>query len=635
MKSVVVGTAGHIDHGKSSLVLALTGTDPDRLKEEKARGITIDLGFAHWTAGEVRIAFVDVPGHERFVRNMLAGAGGIDAVLLVIAADESVMPQTHEHFEICRLLGVTRGIVALTKCDLVDDETLQLVRLEAADLLRDSPLASAPVIPVSSRTGEGLDALRQALIAVARDIAPRPDDGPSRLPIDRAFSMKGFGTVVTGTLVSGRIRQDDELLLMPGDRPVKIRGLQVHGATREDARAGERVAVNVSGVEVADVKRGQSLVAPGLFEMARVMDVHLELLGSARPLVHGARVRVHQGTAELLGRVGLTRDRPAGALLPGQSSVARIRLERPAVLTRGDRFILRAYSPPATIGGGVVLDPHAPHTGIRTTSARDRFARIAMDQGAGSEQAIAVMVEERGVAGLPVAALTSRAGVAPHDVPALLERLRRAGLVDEVGGMLFAPGLRRELAARLESLVRGYHEDSPLSDGLPREQAREQLFAHAVPAFFDRVLADLAETGRIAGRDRLSAAGHVVALSPEEARAREVIERVLRESGVRPPDLEALVESTGVAGDVRERLVALLVRQRIVARIGGLYFHCDALENLKQDVRALKASDPNARVDVGSFKEKYGITRKFAIPLLEYLDRERITRRVGESRMVL
>jgi selenocysteine-specific elongation factor len=636
MKNVVIGTAGHIDHGKSSLVLALTGTDPDRLKEEKARGITIDLGFAHWTSDDVHVAFVDVPGHERFVRNMLAGAGGIDAVLLVVAADESIMPQTREHFDICRLLGVTRGVVALTKQDLVDEETLQLVRLELAELLRSTPLASAPVISVSSRTGEGLDALRRALVATARTVEPRRANGPARLPIDRAFTMRGFGTVVTGTLVSGRIRENDELLLVPGGRSVKVRGLQVHGARTIDAHAGQRAAVNLGGVDVEHVSRGQSLVTPHVLEPSRVVDAQIELLTTARPLRHGARVRFHQGTAERLGRVGLPRDESAEELAPGRTGFARLRLELPAVVTRGDRFIIRAYSPPVTVGGGVVLDPHPPRSGIRTVRARPRFAQLVPAGGdAPDDRAIALMVEERGQEGLPALALTARAGVPPDDVPATIQRLRGAELVDEIGGVLFAPALRPALAARVESLVREHHAAKPLVEGLPREEARERIFAHAAPVLFERILDDLSKAGRVTGRERLVGAGHAISLSPLELSARDAIEGALRAGGLKPPEPAAVQAANGIAPEIGARVLALLVRQKVAVKLGGLYFHQAALDRLKDDVRALKRTDATAHVDVASFKQQYDISRKYAIPLLEYLDRERVTRRVGEARVVL
>ncbi len=346
MKSVVVGTAGHIDHGKSALVLALTGTDPDRLKEEKARGITIDLGFAHTALGDVDVAFVDVPGHERFVKNMLAGVGGIDLVMLVVAADESVMPQTREHFDICKLLRIPAGLIVITKSDLADSETRELATLEVRELVAGSFLEGAAIVTVSARTGDGMADLRRALGAAAAAVRRTTEGGPVRLPIDRVFSVKGFGTVVTGTLVSGRIRPEDRLAVLPSasiDRPLIVRGVQVHGSKREEALAGQRAAVNLAGVEVADLQRGQALVTPGAFETTRVADAVLELLPGARPLRHGARVRFHQGTAEVLGRVAIIGPLGQAPLViePGGRGFVRLRLERPAVVTRHDRYILR------------------------------------------------------------------------------------------------------------------------------------------------------------------------------------------------------------------------------------------------------------------------------------------------------
>ena len=341
MKHAVIGTAGHIDHGKSALVRALTGVDPDRLKEEKDRGITIDLGFAHYEEAGVNIAFVDVPGHERFVRNMLAGVSGIDAVVLVVAADESVMPQTREHFDICRLLGVDTGVVALTKCDLVDADTIELVRLETRELVEGSFLEQAPVLPVSARTGAGLDELRAALRVVAKTPA-RSAEGPTRLPIDRVFTVKGFGTVVTGTLVSGELNVEKGLEIVPAGLRVKVRGLQVHGRDLKRARAGQRVAVNLAGIEVGDLRRGDTLVTPGGLAATRRFDASLTLLPSARPLKHGARVRCHHGTTEAMARVALSTATDAGAaptflsrLEPGTEAFARVRLEEPVALTRG------------------------------------------------------------------------------------------------------------------------------------------------------------------------------------------------------------------------------------------------------------------------------------------------------------
>ena len=376
MRSIVIGTAGHIDHGKSALVRALTGTDPDRLKEEQERGITIDLGFAHLqTEGppketqqtDVDLAFVDVPGHERFVKNMLAGVGGIDLVMLVVAADESVMPQTREHFHICRLLQVPAGLVVITKSDLSDRETLELARLEVRELVAGSFLADAPVVAVSSRTGDGLEVLeRRRSCRWRRRCRYAALTDPYGCPIDRVFSMKGFGTVVTGTLVSGRLQTEQELVVLPQQRDTRVSGLQVHGRSQASAEAGRRVAVNLGGVDVSDVARGHTLTDRGAFEPTRRLDARLDLLPEARPLRQGARVRFHCGTAELLGRVSLA-ERPRaetgpepGTLANPRELYARFHLESPAVVTRGDRFIVRAYSPSDTIGGGVVLDPRPP-----------------------------------------------------------------------------------------------------------------------------------------------------------------------------------------------------------------------------------------------------------------------------------
>ena len=643
-RSVVIGTAGHIDHGKSALVKALSGTDPDRLKEEKARGITIDLGFAHAQVGGFDMAFVDVPGHERFVKNMLAGVGGIDAVLLVVAADESVMPQTREHFAICRLLHVRAGVIALTKADLVDADTLELARLEARELVAGSALADAPIVAVSSKTGAGLDALRDELTSIAAAVPARPDGGAPRLPIDRVFSMRGFGTVVTGTLTSGRVQVDDEMVVLPSDRRVKVRGLQVHGAAQPSAGSGRRVAVNLGGVDVADLNRGDTLTRPGAFEVTRRFDAIVDLLPDAKALRHGARVRFHHGTTELLGRVALATAAaaehadhaeppraPLAELQPGRSAYARVRLEAPAVLTRGDRFILRQYSPAVTIAGGQVIDPVPARTPIRTAAAAARFARL----DAGEPDAVMVFVEERRGAGLTIDALARRAGMTAAEAQRVSGELSQAGTLVVVGRELFSAALVAALEQRLLSAIAEHHRASPMSEGLPREEAREKIFGHASPALFEDVVLRLAGSGKLAGRDRLVQPGRDVSLTPEEARAQEGLDRVFRTAGLAPPDLAGAASAAGVATAVAERVSKLLIRQKILVKVDTLFFHAAALEQLKQEVKALKGPGSPAKVDVAGFKERYGVSRKYAIPLLEWLDRERVTRRVGDARVVL
>ena len=638
MRAIVVGTAGHIDHGKSSLVLALTGTDPDRLKEEKARGITIDLGFAHARIGDLDVAFVDVPGHERFVKNMLAGVGGIDAVLLVIAADESVMPQTREHFAICRLLQIPAGVIALTKADLVDADMLELAQAEARELVAGSLIAEAPIVPVSSRTGQGLEPLRHALAAMAAAQPLRGGEGAPRLPIDRVFSMRGFGTVVTGTLTSGTLRVDDDLVLMPGGRRVKVRGVQVHGTQQPSVAAGHRVAVNLGGAEVADVSRGQTLTRDGAFDETRRFDAVVELLPDATPLRHGSRVRFHHGTSEILGRVALASEvgpaenpRPDYAQLePGDRTYARIRLEAPAVLTRGDRFILRRYSPAITIGGGRVLDPSPVRSPIRTSSARERFDRLDGDV----DRATLVFVDERRGAGMTLDALARRAGISMEESAAVAARRAASGQVLQAAGALFPMSLVAELEAQLTAAVGGYHTAHPLSEGMPREEARERVFGHASPALFDAVLGRLEAAKRVSGRDRLALPGQGVSLSAEEAQAQLALDRVFGEAGLAPPDIPTAAAAAGIQPVVADRVAKLLLRQKTLVKVDTLLFHREALEKLKAEVKGLKGQGA-AKVDVAGFKERYGISRKYAIPLLEWLDRERVTRRVGDGRVVL
>ncbi|MAG71164.1 MAG: selenocysteine-specific translation elongation factor [Vicinamibacterales bacterium] len=656
MKTTVIGTAGHIDHGKSTLVRALTGTDPDRLKEEKDRGITIDLGFAHYAQPDGAVlSFVDVPGHERFVKNMLAGVSGINAVLLVVAADESVMPQTREHFDICRLLHVGRGVIALTKADLVDAETLELAKLEVSELVADSFLVDAPIVPVSAVGGDGLDALKSALAEVTRDAPAAGGAGAVRLPIDRVFSMRGFGTVVTGTLATGQLNVDGELLLLPAGRRVKVRGLQVHGAKQAQAEAGRRVAVNLGGVELAEVSRGESLVTPDCFETTRRFDGVVELLASAKPLRHGARVRFHHGTSEVLGRVAVSgpvgaapdsgsagRSVADGEITPGGSAYVRVRLEAPAVLTRGDRYVLRAYSPSMTIAGGVVLDPQPPRLGVRTVGGRRRFDRLNRPPELSSVDdrllaAARVVIEEQAGHGLEVSALVRRLGASSDALERIVEQLEADGAAVRVGDRLVAPAVLDAGRDHLLAALSTYHRDHPLSEGLPREEARERLFRHADASVFERVLADLVAGDRIAARGHLALVSHRVSLSADEERARDAIAEAVRQGGLAPPDAAGLAALGGVDAAVGDRVVKLLIRQKVLVKVDALVFHAETLLRLKTEVSALKpeGSVEPVRVDVGTFKERYDITRKYAIPLLEFLDRERVTRRVGQGRVVL
>ena len=650
VKHLVVGTAGHIDHGKSTLVEALTGVDPDRLQEEKARGITIDLGFAPYRHGDTQLAFVDVPGHERFVRNMLAGASGIDCVLLVIASDESVMPQTREHFDICRLLGVGGGVVALTKADLVDEETLELVRLETRELIAGSFLDEAPLVPVSARTGAGLDDVRRGLAALADGVAGRPDGGIPRLPIDRAFTVKGFGTVVTGTQASGVLEAQGELRLLPGGRQVKVRGLQVHGESRPRSHAGQRVAVNLAAIGVEELERGDTLTTEQGLCAARRFDGRVTLLAGARPLKYGARVRFHQGTSEVMARLAIGAARPAagngqggaaaeaptfpGVLEPGGSAFARLHLERPVALTRGDRFVLRAYSPMVTIGGGVVLDPSPPAGRLRSTAGFARLRRLdALDEDAA---AVRIMVGEAGGEGLTLDVLAPRVGRTVAALRRVVEGLVERGGLVAMGGRVVASEPVEAVREALLEMVGAYHEAHPLEPGLPREEARERLAKRAGPALFEHVSGALAAEGRLATGRHLALSAHRIVLSDEEARVKGDLAAAFLREGFSPPDPAAWARERGVDEALAERMLKLLLRDGTVERLDALVFHRDVLDRLRVDVAGLKAGagDP-VRIDVAWFKQRFGITRKFAIPLLEYLDRVRVTRRVGQSRIVL
>ena len=646
-RSLVIGTAGHIDHGKSALVKALTGIDPDRLKEEQARGITIDLGFAHATIDDVNVAFVDVPGHERFVRNMLAGAGGIDAVALVIAADESVMPQTREHFEICRLLGLERGVIVITKADRVDADAVELATLDARELVAGSFLDGAPVVAVSARTGAGLDALRRVLAGLAGGAPRQERAGIARLPVDRVFTVRGFGTVVTGTLVSGEIRSGQDLSVVPDSREVRVRGVQVHGRDVASARAPHRVAVNLGAVDVAELARGMTLASPGALSVTRRVDGRLELLAGARPLKHGARVRVHSGTAERLARVAIcaaraTREAPwtiasvgeaSVAIPPGGEAYVRLRLERPLALTRGDRLVTRAYSPPATIGGGVVLDPEPPRAGLRRSTTLDRF--IALD---GADAFAHVWLREAGVRGLDAGELIARGGLGPEASRSALEALVAADRAVRVGARVFDRATWREIESRVVSALTAFHAAQPLAVGMPRESLREQAAPEAPASLVDDVLGALARSGRIAGADRISLTAHRPPVSPEDTRAADQIDAALRQAGLTAPDAAALAQATKLAPPRVERALQTLARAGTAMRVDALWFHADALERLRADVKALALARGGAApvtIDVATFKQRFGLSRKHAIPLLEWLDRERVTRRVGDRRIVL
>ncbi len=641
MKSVIVGTAGHIDHGKSALVRALTGIDPDRLEEEKRRGITIDLGFAHLELRDqrgapVRIGFVDVPGHERFVRNMLAGIGGIDLVLLVVAADAGTAPQTGEHFDICRLLNIPRGLTVITKSDLVDRDTVDVVRLELEDFLRGSFLASAPVIAVSAKTGEGLDDLKRELARTASAAPARDTASAPRLPIDRVFTMKGFGTVVTGTLVSGTVRREQELEVFPGGRRVRVRGVQVHGSGTEQAVAGERTALNLAGAAVEDLARGMTLTPPAVFRASQRADVSLSLLPSAKPLRDRARVHLHAYTLETIAEVVLIAGEGARAtpLKPGETAYAQLRLREPALLLPGDRFIIRQFSPVITIGGGVMLDA-APLT--RRISPAERVAfleRVASVSDTGKHgDMLAARVQRRGRAGLSVADAMAETGWWPQNVIEEAARGLPAGTLLRIGDMFIGETAFREARQQTFGAVEDFQRANPLVSGIGKGELAEKLGLDE--AVLNAVLEALVQERKLeVSAEQVRLAGRGVALKDEEAESKKIIEEAFAAAGLKVPALKDVLASLKVDRARAQKIVTLLLRDRVLVKLSDdLVFHREALDALRRAVAAEKIRSP--KMDVARFKDLTGVSRKYAIPLLEWLDRERVTRRVGDIREIL
>lgn len=607
MKYVVAGTAGHIDHGKTTLVRALTGIDTDRLREEKERGISIDLGFAHLDLSpEIRLAIVDVPGHERFIKNMLAGVGGIDLALLVVAADESIKPQTREHFDICRLIGISTGLVVLTKSDLVDPEILELVRMEVEDFTRGSFLDGAPVVVVSSTTGFGLQELGQNLLAAAKSVPARASNRYFRLPIDRAFSMRGFGTVVTGTLTAGTIAAGQEAELHPSGRLLRVRGIQTHGEPVESAGAGQRTAVNLAGVEVAGLTRGMTLAEPGRFRGTTQIDCSFDLLVSAKPLKSRAPVHFHAGAAEVEAVVRLPAGKPS--LVPGGRTYVRIILREPLLLLPGDRFIVRMFSPVVTIGGGVVLDIAPPRR--LSTERLDTLAKGSL------AQRIALLVAES-ACGLSLADLVARTGLHESEILAAATPLMN-------GWFVSAEWIesRRRLA---EEKLREFHRSNPLLPGMPKEDLRTQIMPDA-PAFL------LDALGLVSGGGVFRLAAHRVALRQDEEEAAGRIEETFRKAGLAVPSVMEALGQSGVESARAKTLLQILLKQQRLVRVSAeLVMHCSALDTLRSDL----SKKTGLRFGVADFKDWTGVSRKYAIPLLEFLDRQKLTRRDGESRIVL
>jgi selenocysteine-specific elongation factor len=633
MKNIIIGTAGHIDHGKTALVKALTGIDADRLEEEKRRGITIDLGFAHLElaapSGEkIRLGFIDVPGHERFVRNMLAGVGGIDLVLMVIAADESIKPQTREHFEICRLLSIPRGITVITKADMVDEDTLSVVRMEIEDFVRDSFLDSSrsPIVAVSALKGTGLDELKREIIRLAADVPARDTEALFRLPIDRVFTMKGFGAVVTGTLIAGKVKKEEEVEVFPGRKRARVRGVQVHGSAAEQAIAGQRTALNLAGVQMEELARGMALAAPGVFEPTQKFEVQISLLKDAKPMKDRARAHFHAFTSETIAEVAL---RGVTELKPGASAFAQLRTAEPLLLLPGDRAILRQFSPVSTIGGAVVLDAFP-----MSRQKQDAVQRFLQTLSSGNRQeSLLARIARRGQEGLSLAAGVRETGLKQSVLQPTVAALVQQKQILQVGEFLLSSDAMQKTRDKLIAALEAFHKANPLVGGISKEELREKLDLHQT--VLEALLAQLTrdKKAEVAG-EQVRLAGRGVELKDEEAKAKAQIEKAFADAGLKVPLMKEVLDKLPVDKARAQKLVTLLLRDRVLIKLADdLVFHQTALQGLRQVMATQKAKTP--KIDVATFKDLLGVTRKYAIPLLEYLDQQRITRRVGDERIII
>ena len=649
---VTVGTAGHIDHGKTSLVKALTGIDCDRWAEEKARGITIDIGFAHLREGDLQVGFVDVPGHERFLHNALAGLGGIRLVLLVVAADEGVKPQTREHLAVCALLGIPACLVALTKTDLVSLDLVELAQLEVDELLAGTPYAGAPVFPVSSESGAGIPELRAAIVALAGQLQVAADSSrPARLPVDRAFHLKGLGVVVTGTLVSGVIRAGEVLEVLPGGpgpTAVRVRSIQVHGAPREQAEAGERTSLQLSGVPLEQLRRGLQLGTPGAFAAGSSLLARFHLLPDAPgPLRGFVPVRLHLYASEVVGRLRPLAGSPegvdegdgrAGAVLePGESGLVEIRLAAPLSAVRGDRFVVRRPSPAATLGGGEILDPQ-----WRRHRGRVLPAALAALQG-DLDGAIAFWALEAGERGVESPEVARRLGSGERAAAAALHRLAGAAparqrLVEVPEGpghgrRWVAPAAFQRIEERARRVLKEYFQKDRLALGMPKAEAVRRIVRGRGAELADVYFAWLAaQKVLVLQEDRVSLPGRGSQLTGEESRLSAALLARFESAGLAPPSPGDLQQELGAKPQILEGVVRHLVaRGQLVRLPGGLILAAAALAELRRQL----AGTSWERFSVADFKDRFGLTRKWAIPLLEHLDSTGATRRVGDERLVV
>ncbi len=632
MKHVILGTAGHIDHGKTALVKALTGVDTDRLKEEKERGITIELGFTFLDLPSgIRLGIIDVPGHEKFVKHMVAGVWGIDLVALIIAADEGVMPQTKEHLDICKLLKVKKGLIVLTKIDLVERELLELVREEVTDIVKDTFLKDTPILAVSSMTGEGIPQLISTLDHLSEEIEERPSNGLFRLPIDRVFIMKGFGTVVTGTMVSGKLSLAETVEILPSGFEGKVRNLQVYNRSVEEAVAGERAAVNLQGIETSAIERGDVLVHPKTFTSTQLLDVYLEYLSIApRPLKHRTRQRFHIGTNSTTASIFLL-DREE--LAPGEGGFAQLRLERSVIALPQDRFVIRGSGAIQTLGGGVVLDTHPiKHRRYSPPVINDL---ILLKDGS-SEQAISQYILRSGMAGISIGDLLNRVAMTPNEIQTILRKMIGRGdilLVDSEKLKVIEISQYQRLKEMALIQLREFHQRSPMRTGLAKEELRTKLPAEVDMKLFQILINGFIQSKEvILEKDKLRLPEHQISSADEKGLVKRVEEAILR-GGLQPPSLKELSEEWSEEEEAVQAIIEHLVHDGVLVKIkSGMYFHRVHFENLKGElINFLKS---HKEITTSQFKGLTGASRKYAIPLIEYFDQTKLTLRLGEKRVM-
>lgn len=623
MHYVVLGTAGHIDHGKSSLVKALTGIDPDRLKEEKERGITIDLGFADLQYSDgLTVGIVDVPGHEKLVRNMLAGAGGIDIVMLVIAADEGIMPQSREHLSICNLLKIQSGLIALTKTDLVEKDWVNLVSDEIRNFVKGTFLEGAEIVPVSSRTGENLTLLKEKIKELSLKVKPKLFNGIFRLPVDRVFTLKGFGTVVTGTALSGSISIDEPVEILPSGIHSKVRGLQSHGKSIKTARAGQRVAINLSGVDKDSLKRGDAVVIPGRFSQTKIIDASIELLKEAPALKNRSLVHFHTGTAEVTARI-LFYD--TDALAGGQKSYCQFRLQEPVIALAGDRYIIRRFSPVETIGGGAILDPY-PFKRKKSEGAGDLsiFERGSLDEK------ISLKIKKSGNRGIPLLTLE---GWIHADAEALKESVRSLKQKSEIiqfDELLIHNNEVHAMQETIIKILRDFHKKNPLKPGMLKEELRAHIKIE--PKVFALLISSMKTV--VLDKEMVRAAEFKISLSEADEGAQKKLLNALEQAGFQPPSRDDLSQSLSISLKQLDDILKLMVKQGSVVRISdSIYISGTAHKKMLDCLRDFFSKKPE--LTVAEFRDLLGTSRKYALPFLEYLDLQKITMRVGDVRKFL